>query len=212
MNHLEYLEYLFYIAAGYLSGSIMYAYLLPKTLKGIDIRKLSDDGNPGTANAFKHAGIPVGIFVILCELLKGALPVWFSSRTVNAADPLFALVLVAPVLGHAFPLFHIKKGGKAIAVSFGVLLGLFPRLAPALTLAALYIFFSVFVTIKPHFFRSVITFLLFTGCCSLSNELPSSVKAGCFFLSLIVILKHFTAYRGEQFGIELPLAKKLWNH
>lgn len=206
------MKYLFYIAAGYLSGSIMYAYLLPKMMKHIDIRELSDDGNPGTANAFIHAGIPVGILVILCELLKGAFPIWAAAHRVSMADPLFALVLAAPVLGHAFPFLKMKKGGKAIAVSFGVLLGLFPQLAPALTLAVLYIFFSVVIIIKPHFFRSVITFLLFTGCCMLSDELPISVKAGCFLVSVIVIGKHFAAYQGEHFALELPVFRKLRDH
>lgn len=206
------MKYLFYITAGYLSGSIMYAYLLPKMIKHIDVRALSDDGNPGTANAFIHAGVPVGILVILCELLKGAFPVWAAAQRVNMADPLFSLVLAAPVLGHAFPFFKMKKGGKAIAVSFGVLLGLFPQLAPALTLAALYLFFSIIIIIKPHFFRSVITFLLFTGCCMISTELPVSVKAGCLLLSAIVIGKHFAAYQGEHFVLELPVLKRLRDH
>ena len=48
-----------YIIGGYLSGSILYSYLLPKALKGIDITAESPDGNPGTANAFTCAGIPI---------------------------------------------------------------------------------------------------------------------------------------------------------
>lgn len=64
-----------YIIGGYLSGSILYSYLLPKALKGIDITAESPDGNPGTANAFTCAGIPIGILVLCMELLKGYLPV-----------------------------------------------------------------------------------------------------------------------------------------
>lgn len=54
-------EFTFFILIGYLSGSVMYGYVLPKVCKHIDIRELSDDGNPGTANAFKYAGVPIGI-------------------------------------------------------------------------------------------------------------------------------------------------------
>ena len=50
------MTYLFWCAAGYLSGSVLYAYLIPKQFCHVDIRTLSDDGNPGTANAFKYAG------------------------------------------------------------------------------------------------------------------------------------------------------------
>lgn len=181
----------------------MYAYLLPKLLKHIDVRTLSEDGNPGTANAFIHAGVPIGILVIICELLKGALPVWFAARSVDISNLLFSLVLAAPVLGHAFPLFwECKKGGKAIAVSFGVLLGLYPNLTPVLSLAALYLLFSLVIVIKPHFFRSVITFLVFTVCCLCSKSTPDSVTAGCFILSLTVIWKHFVRYQGEHINLQ----------
>lgn len=197
------MDYLFFIVIGYLSGSIMYAYLLPRLMKHIDIRELSDDGNPGTANAFTHAGIPVGILVIICELLKGAVPVWAAARSIDITNLLFSLVLAAPVLGHAFPLFwEGKKGGKAIAVSFGVLLGLFPNLMPALILAGLYILFSLVIIIRPHFFRSVITFLLFTLCCLCNKTIPPSVTLGCFILSVTVILKHFNRYHGERIHFE----------
>ncbi len=206
------MEYLFFIIAGYLSGSIMYASLLPRIIRQIDISELSEDGNPGTANAFIHAGIPVGILVIICELLKGALPVWFALRKIDISNLLFALVLAAPVLGHAFPVFWKgQHGGKAIAVSFGVLLGLYPNLTPAFTLAALYIVFSLVIIIQPHFFRSVITFLLFTACCLCDKTLPAAVTTGCFILSVTVIGKHFARYHGEHIAFRLPWRKPLKN-
>ena len=94
--------YIFFIMAGYLSGSVMYAYLFPKWIKKIDIRTLSPDRNPGTANAFMYAGIPIGIIVIIFELLKGALPVYSASKLLNKEVPLFAFVMAAPVIGHAY--------------------------------------------------------------------------------------------------------------
>ena len=51
---------LFFILVGYLSGSILYAYLLPKYICHIDIMKDSDDHNPGTFNAFALAGTQAG--------------------------------------------------------------------------------------------------------------------------------------------------------
>lgn len=202
------MKYLVYMILGYLSGSVMYAYLIPKTLKHIDIRELSKDGNPGAANAFLHAGVPIGILVILCELLKGAIPVWAAAQNLNISHLLFAPVMAAPVLGHAFPIFFGgKSGGKSIAVSFGVLLGLYPNLSPALTLAALYLLFSLIIVITPHFYRSVVTFLLFALLCVLDVELPKSVAAGGFLLSGIVIRQHFIRYKGEHIGFVFPIHK-----
>ncbi len=198
------MPYLVYIFIGYCSGSVLYAYLLPMLLKHIDVRELSPDGNPGSANAFLYAGIPVGILSILCELLKGALPVWAAAKSLEISHWLFAFVMAAPVAGHAFPLFDKKhKGGKAIAVSFGVLLGLYPYLMPVLTLAFLYLLFSLVVVITPHFFRSVVTFLLFSLCCLLGGRQPASVTLGCFLLSFLVVSRHFARYQGEKPALQL---------
>lgn len=96
---------LFFILVGYLSGSILYAYLLPKYICHIDIMKDSDDHNPGTFNAFALAGTQVGILVIALELLKGFLPIWLASHILDTRRWMFAFVLCAPVAGHAFPCF-----------------------------------------------------------------------------------------------------------
>lgn len=63
--------YLFFICAGFLSGSIAYSYFLPKLLLHKNILLLSDDGNPGCANVFKYIGVPMGILCLLCDFFKG---------------------------------------------------------------------------------------------------------------------------------------------
>ena len=175
---------LFFILVGYLSGSILYAYLLPKYICHIDIMKDSDDHNPGTFNAFALAGTQVGILVIALELLK-----W-----------MFAFVLCAPVAGHAFPLFYPKRGGKAIAVSFGVLLGLLPRYRPVLLLIFFYLLFSFLIVVKPHLYRSILTFTLFslTGLFYFHDAV---ISMGTFFISCVVIIRHLVHHQKEPFSI-----------
>ncbi|EKC44419.1 protein containing ABC transporter-like domain protein, partial [human gut metagenome] len=63
---------------GLLCGSILFGRVLPKWIKGIDVTEVSNDHNPGTANAMKYAGVPVGILCLLGDLLKGALPVYIN--------------------------------------------------------------------------------------------------------------------------------------
>ena len=155
---------LFFILVGYLSGSILYAYLLPKYICHIDIMKDSDDHNPGTFNAFALAGTQVGI------------------------------------LGHAFPLFYPKRGGKAIAVSFGVLLGLLPRYRPVLLLIFFYLLFSFLIVVKPHLYRSILTFTLFslTGLFYFHDAV---ISMGTFFISCVVIIRHLVHHQKEPFSI-----------
>lgn len=196
------MRYLLFATAGYLMGSVLFAYYLPLWFKHIDVCMLSDDGNPGTANAFKFAGVRIGIMVILCELGKGFLPIFLAIRDLNTENAMFALVLVAPVLGHAFPIFRKGKGGKAIAVSFGVLLGLIPQWRPVFLLALFYILFSLILVIQPHLYRSIITFICFNVAGAFVIK-EKAVVAGCIFLSWIVVIQHLKGYRGERFGIKI---------
>lgn len=121
---------LFFILVGYLSGSILYAYLLPKYICHIDIMKDSDDHNPGTFNAFALAGTQVGILVIALELLKGFLPIWLASHILDTRRWMFAFVLCAPVAGHAFPLFYPKRGGKSHRSFFWSIIGTAAAIPP----------------------------------------------------------------------------------
>ena len=116
---------LLFILLGYLSGSVLYAKIWGKLLCGTDITQGSTDGNPGTANAFIQGGFWCGVLTLLCELLKGILPVYFymwGMEPQALSDGWMALVIAAPVLGHTFPLFQKHHGGKGIAVSFVSLL------------------------------------------------------------------------------------------
>ena len=48
----------------------MYSYLIPKLIKGIDIREVSDDMNPGAGNVIKYCGVTLGILWIVLDLFK----------------------------------------------------------------------------------------------------------------------------------------------
>lgn len=91
---------LLFILLGYLSGSVLYAKIWGKLLCGTDITQGSTDGNPGTANAFIQGGFWCGVLTLLCELLKGILPVYFymwGMEPQALSDGWMALVIAAPV-------------------------------------------------------------------------------------------------------------------
>lgn len=205
---LQMWRYAFWTVVGYLSGSVLYAYFLPKWIKHVDVTELSDDGNPGTANAFKYGGIPLGIVVIFCELLKGCFPVYLAAHRLGVEHWMFFLCMIAPVIGHAHSLFVPGKGGKAIAVSFGVLIGLYPIVAPLGILIFFYLFFSLVVVIQPHLFRSMVTFICYSIGCVLTLQEPV-VVLGCLMMSVIVIAEHLRKYGGEKFSMSLfPLLRR----
>lgn len=185
---------LWIIIGGYLLGSILFGKIFLKLLKDKDIRKESSDGNPGTFNAFAEGGMLCGVLTLLCDLGKGALPVCLYLK-LNGQEPLgmtLAFVMLAPVLGHAFPVYTgFKGGGKAIAVSFGVLLGFFPYLIPTLIPAVFYLLYSA-LKVQPHSKRSILTFS-----CSIAAALfllkESAIKLGMTFISSVVVARHISS-------------------
>ena len=146
---------------GYFSGSVLYASLFCRLFGKSDALRDSSDGNPGTANAFICGGFSCGTLTLLCELLKAIVPVWlYVGHDMDVlSSPGIVPVLAAPVIGHVFSAFHRLRGGKGIAATFGCLLGLLPYARPLLLFAAMFVFFSVVVVIRPNFARTIVTFL-----------------------------------------------------
>lgn len=126
-------------ALSFLSGSLMFSYWLGLIARR-NLRTVGD-GNPGALNLWRAAGFAYGLTGIALDFLKGWAPV-FAFSAVQADPPGYGVVLVAlaPIAGHAFSPFLRGKGGKAIAVTFGVwsgLTGFAASLAYAIILAAL---------------------------------------------------------------------------
>lgn len=181
--------YYFYVILGFFSGSILFGRLVPWLVKGVDVERDSGDGNPGTFNAFACGGVFCGILVLLCDLAKGAFPVMLCARRLGMGSWRFAMVMAAPVFGHAHSVFQKGHGGKAIAVSFGVLIGLLPFWNPLAVLIFWYLLFVAVIPMKSNTRKSIYAFLGFavTSLCLIRQKV---ILAGCLLISGIVIHKH----------------------
>ncbi|MDD5115732.1 MAG: glycerol-3-phosphate 1-O-acyltransferase PlsY [Candidatus Omnitrophica bacterium] len=116
------------LIVSYLLGSIPTAYIFGRA-KGIDIRKVGS-GNVGATNAMRALGKQSGIIVLLLDILKGVVVVTFagdyfcSKVVVSQAQNLRIFMGLCCICGHIWTIFLNFKGGKGIATSFGVMLGL----------------------------------------------------------------------------------------
>lgn len=119
------MHYIIFGLIAYLLGSIPSALLVGKAAYGIDVRK-HGSGNMGATNAFRVLGKKAGAIVTATDILKGTistlLPILFQADVHPLIIGLFA------VLGHTYPLFAKFKGGKAVATSGGIILGIYPIL------------------------------------------------------------------------------------
>ncbi len=133
-------------AVEFLCGALMFSYWLGKAARK-DLRQVGD-GNPGAFNLWQSAGSHWGLAGILLDFMKGYVPLVFLVESgMLGRDYGMTLVAVAPILGHAFSPFLKFKGGKAIAVTFGVWSALTrfeAALAYAVILAVLLAVFSFY--------------------------------------------------------------------
>jgi glycerol-3-phosphate acyltransferase PlsY len=124
------------LAIAYFAGSIPFAYLAGKLLRGIDLRE-HGSGNLGATNVVRVMGAKVGAVVLALDLAKGALPVVL----LPAPNQWWRIGYgVAAIVGHVRPVFLLwKGGGKGVATAAGVFLAL----APVATLIALVVWLGV---------------------------------------------------------------------
>lgn len=205
--------WMLFILIGFAMGGIMNGRILPQKLAHTDVCALSPDHNPGAANVFTYCGWKMGLLCLALDMGKGFLPVFTACRLSGGdlTDPMIAPLMLAPVLGHALAPFSRKKGGKAIACAFGVLLGLLPSSAAVFVLAFLYILFSTLVKIDPHRRRSIVTFSLF-GLIALVGGIFKAhfpVGLGCVLISVVVVIKHLPLLDQEPVGEQETLHSAL---
>ena len=196
-------QYLFYILFGYLSGSVLYGYLLPKYIKKIDVTKESSGSESGSGKCISLRWSTDRILCIDPGTSEGISAGACGNACVKSATPYFWFGVGCTGSRACVSVLESEDGGKSIAVSFGVLLGLVPYWRPVLILAVCYLMFSIVIVIRPHFFRSVVTFAIFWGMVIIKRG-PLGITAGTGILSFVVIWKHLVKYQNERLEITFP--------
>jgi glycerol-3-phosphate acyltransferase PlsY len=148
------------ILIAYVLGSIPNALWVGKTFKNIDVREHGSK-NTGSTNAARVLGPKLGVFTLILDILKGALPTYLgivlgANLLTRAAgiDKLDIIVIgMAAILGHTFSLFLKFKGGKAVATTLGVFL----VLVPYAILILLVVFFVIFGLTKYVSLASIVS-------------------------------------------------------
>ncbi len=137
-------DYLMAIPA-YFLGSIPTAVWIGKAKYDLDIREHGSK-NAGATNTFRVLGKKAGRVVLSIDVLKGAiavlLPYFILPYDFSAAELTHVQLLASflAVLGHVFPIFANFKGGKGVATSLGVIVGLQPVAAGFCLLVFLLVF------------------------------------------------------------------------
>lgn len=198
------------ILTSYLIGSIPTAYIFGRLLKGVDIRQFGS-GNVGATNVFRVVGRFPGILVLAIDIFKGFMCATYIASFFMyispAARPELYRVLVGlgAIAGHNWTVFLRFKGGKGVATSAGVVIGLIPNI---FWLGFLVWGVSFFITGYISFASIVasISIPIFT----LIFGAPSEIRIFMSLLCLIIVYKHRSNIKRLKNGTEkrISLFKK----
>lgn len=188
------------ILAAYLCGAIPFGLLIGMA-HGVDVRA-QGSRNIGATNVGRVVGRQWGYLCLILDVLKGFGPtltasLWLAGR---GDDPrrqaLLLLVAVAAVLGHVFPIYLGFRGGKGVATTVGVALGLWPyytiAMGAALGAYAVVRFTTGMVSVGSLTLAVVFPLALYvytrlTGL-SLADHWP--LQAVAALLGLVIIVRH----------------------
>jgi glycerol-3-phosphate acyltransferase PlsY len=121
------MEYVAAVVGGWLAGSIPSGFWVVRVVRGIDIRRVGSK-SIGATNVWRVLGWRYGIPVILLDVAKGFVPALLARWLID--DLAGVITGGAAMAGHWRPLFlRFERGGKIVATTAGVLLGLAPLVA-----------------------------------------------------------------------------------
>lgn len=193
------------IVLSYLLGSVPTAYFIGR-LRGVNIFEVGS-GNMGGTNAARAMGIQWGVLVVVLDVLKGVAAVLIAREIMPSHTYAAGIIAaIAVVIGHSWSLFATLltmsinktgkvsiKGGKGAATALGTLIMIAPAyiIVAALTLAALIIAFTRFVSL------GVLAALLIAAIGMIALSIMDPNYSPSIFYALIVAAVMLWRFRGN---------------
>lgn len=186
----------------YLIGAFPSGLIIGKLFFKKDIRQYGS-GNTGATNSFRVLGRPAGFIVTFLDIFKGFItvffPLWFPVHADGVISTFFTNGLIVglfAILGHVYPIYLKFNGGKAVATSAGVVLGV----NPILLLILVIIFFSVLKIFKYVSLSSIIAAIsCVIGSIIIHDYILLAVSG---IVSIILIIRHKSnivrIFKGEE--------------
>lgn len=208
-----------FVIAGYVLGSVPFGLFVGK-FKGIDVRT-AGSGNIGATNVGRLLGRKFGGLVLVLDALKGWVPTYTAGAMLqDRIEPSPALYLawlgvgLACVLGHNFPIYLNFKGGKGVATSLGVVLGVHYFLYPGLIAFGVWIILVVLTKyVSAGSIAAAVTMPVAYVAIALKqqwqpfgNQLPLTLFAA--LVAGLIIFRHRANIQRLLAGTENPIGKK----
>ena len=192
------------LISSYLLGSIPWALIMSKLVKGIDIREHGSK-NMGATNTVRVLGTKYGIIVFILDALKAGFVISLFTLGLLDHNVDWMVLKIHPLiygfvalLGHIFPVFAKFKGGKGVACCAGILLAY----KPLIFIFTMTVFTLVFIWKKYISLASILAAIATL----IISFIPFGGEMDWFFTIIVVCAVTFLIIR------HIPNIKRLINH
>jgi glycerol-3-phosphate acyltransferase PlsY len=190
------------IAAGYLLGSIPFAFLLARR-GGVDLRQ-SGSRNVGASNVLRTRGVRAAVAALGLDGAKGSAAVLLAQIVSGQQGAAAMAAGVASIVGHIYPPWLNFRGGKGVATAAGVFL----VLAPAATAAAAAVFLVV-VWLTRYISAGSLAAAVTLVAGAFLGGLPRAIVTGASLAAVIIVHRHRENLRRLIAGTERRIGQRL---
>ncbi len=185
----------------YILGNISTSYFFAKIFADIDIRKYGS-GNAGATNALRTLGKKAGAAVLIGDILKGIIAVLIGKIIAGEDGQIFAGLFV--VIGHNWPVFLSFKGGKGIATTIGVMIGINPYIVAGIVPIGILI-----IIITRYVSLASISGMIIFPIVMLYTKQSIKLVLFSFILSIMAMFRHRNNIRKLLEGTESKIGQKV---
>lgn len=172
-----------FVPLAYVLGSISSAIIVCRIM-GLPDPREQGSKNPGATNVMRLGGKKAAAITLAGDMLKGLLPVALA-HGLGVSESVLVMTMLAAFLGHLYPVFFAFQGGKGVATSLGVLLGVHVGLG----LSVLATWLAVFKWRKISSLSALTAAILAPGYAWLWTGRPV-ILAGVSVMALVLIWRH----------------------
>lgn len=179
-------QFLFLVLT-YAIAAIPFGLVLAKTFAKKDIRQFGSK-NIGATNVARVIGKKLGFATLILDGLKGAVMVIIARFSFYESENLHLILVVVAavaVLAHVYPIYLNFKGGKGVATAIAVLFALDPSVG-FLSVCFWIMSFCLFRISSVSSIISIFSSIILSS----SFEAPASQVYFCWFLSILILVRH----------------------
>ena len=198
------MQYLALVAC-YLLGAIPFGVIVGKKMRGIDIRDFGS-GNIGFSNVLRTLGFWPGLIVMIGDTGKGLLAVMLC-RWLGMNDYMIVAGGMFSLLGHSFSVFLHFQGGRAVATSLGVMIGLAPAIAGiAFLLWVTLVAVTRYISISSLVAAVSVPSMMFLW---KAQHVPAPYKAVAVMAATLIVVKHRSNIKRLLSGTETKVGQRV---